>query len=248
MRLPNHRPIRSIQAGFTLLEVLIVLGLMAVVGSSMVSGIRSWSRSELRGSATRIAGAIRYLFDRASTTGKVHRLVLDFETGKYWAEVSGDQFSLPRERETEEIRAREAEEKALEEVARKKAEEDKNSIFEKGDSAYDFSHYQPKEWKAKRAKFESFKELVLKSRPFTGGKMAALFTPRLAEPLTQGQGYIYFFPLGQTESALIHLADKDGTVAFSLMVHPLTGRVKVKAGYVEPPLREQFDDEGTVIE
>jgi prepilin-type N-terminal cleavage/methylation domain-containing protein len=97
---------RNTQRGFTLLEIMLVLGLVALLTGSVVVGFRSYAKSELRGGAAKLAGAIRYLFDRASTTGKVHRLVFDFEEGKYWAEVSDDRFFMPRERETDESRRR----------------------------------------------------------------------------------------------------------------------------------------------
>ena len=45
---------------------------------------------------------MRYLFDRASTTGKIHRLVIDLNEGRYWAEVSDDKFYIPREAESAE--------------------------------------------------------------------------------------------------------------------------------------------------
>jgi hypothetical protein len=31
------------------------------------------------------------------------------------------------------------------------------------------------------------------------------------------------------------------------VVHPLTGRVKVHNTYIEPPVEEQFDDEGNKL-
>jgi prepilin-type N-terminal cleavage/methylation domain-containing protein len=81
-----------LSAGFTLIEVLIVIVLLGLVMTVAVRGIRSLAKSDMRASAVKMAGAIRYLFDRASTTGKMHRLVIDFENKKYWAEVSDDSF------------------------------------------------------------------------------------------------------------------------------------------------------------
>ena len=100
-----------------------MLGLIGLLTASVVVGFRSFAKSELRGGAAKLAGAIRYLFDRASTTGKIHRLVFDFEEGKYWAEVSDDRFFMPRERETDESRERDAEEIAEEEEEEQEAAE-----------------------------------------------------------------------------------------------------------------------------
>ena len=40
-------------------------------------------------------------------------------------------------------------------------------------------------------------------------KLAGLFTPRYAKPVTTGLGYLYFFPLGQTEPSIVHVSDEE---------------------------------------
>lgn len=243
-RFPRDRE-RATTAGMTLLEVLIVLGLVAVIGSTVVISFRSIARSELRGNATKLAGAIRYLFDRASTTGKIHRLVIDLDAGKYWAEVTDGRVYQARDKETEETRVREAEALAKEqEEERKKAEE------ASGDEPkpIDIARYQPTEFVPKRARFEGFKETALKPVTLKTAKIASFYTPRLQEPLAAGKAYLYFYPLGQTEPALIHVSDKERKVFYSLLVHPLTGHVKLQSGYIEPRIDEQYDDEGNRIE
>ncbi len=236
---------RSSSNGFTLLEILIVIAIMGMVVGSVTVGLRAVTNSDLRTAASKMSGGIRYLFDRASATGRIHRLVIDFEQQKYWAEVSDDRFLMARERETEETRQREVEEIAKEEEEEKRLAEEKQ---EGQRNKYDISAYQPEEFKPKRARFSAFKELAIKPVNLKGPKIASIFTPRLAEPQTTGRGYIYFFPLGQTEPALVHLADKDDKKFYSLVVHPLTGRVQVHSEYIEPPVQERYDDEGTRIE
>jgi general secretion pathway protein H len=238
--------VRAVQAGFTLLEIMLVLGLVALLTSSVVVGFRAFAKSELRGGAAKLAGAIRYMFDRASTTGKVHRLVFDFQEGKYWAEVSDDRFFMPRERETDESREKVAEEIAEEEKEKKEAAE----RGEAEESEYDMidpSRYQPTDWKPKRAHFNMFQERALKVVTLKNAKLAGLFTPRYREPVSTGLGYLYFFPLGQTEPAIVHLSDEEGTTFYSLLIHPLNGKVKVQAGYVAPRVEQQYDDEGNEI-
>jgi general secretion pathway protein H len=229
--------------GFTLIEVMIAMGLVALMVTGSVLGLRSVAKSDLRSSATRMAGAIRYLFDRASTTGKVHRMVFDFDNGKYWAESSDDPFILAGGKETEETRRKLAEKIAKEDEAKQKQAE-KDSFF---GSAIP-SKYLPKPFIPKRAKFDAFKEMTV--RPITlksSVVLADIYTPRLLKPLDQGKGYLYFFPLGMTEAAVIHLTDKKGESVYSLIVHPLTGRVTVKGTLVEADVRDQFDDAGKVV-
>ena len=188
-----------------------------------------------------MAGAVRYLFDRASTTGKVHRLVLDMDKGHYWAEVSDDRFIMASGRETEESRKKEADKLA------KEAEDARKLLDEKAGLAEMQARYKPEPFRPKRARFGAFKEMAVKAVDLKGARIADLYTPRLADPLDIGRGYIYFFPLGMTEAAIVHLTDLKRETVYSLVVHPLTGRVQIKNFYVEPPLEKQYDDDGKEI-
>jgi general secretion pathway protein H len=231
--------------GFTLMEVLVVLVIIALVTVLSVVGLRSFAKTDLRSTASRMAGAIRFLFDRASTTGKVHRLVLDFDNGKYWAEVTDDPFIFAGGgKETEESRRREAEIIAKEEEVKRQIAE-KEAFF--GSSAIP-SKYMPKPFIPKRAKFGNFREMAMKAVTLMSGvHLTDIYTPRLSEPMGEGRGYLYFFPLGMTEAAVIHLSDSKRETFYSLVVHPLNGRVIVKNGFVEPNLGEQVDDAGKVV-
>lgn len=73
-------------AGFTLVEVLIgVAILMLAIGGVRLS-MSAFAKSELRSSAFRVAGAMRYLFGRARGSGQTYRLVLDIDENKIYAE------------------------------------------------------------------------------------------------------------------------------------------------------------------
>ena len=234
---------RSSARGFTLIEMMIALVIVALITVVTVKGLRSFAKSDLRATASRMAGSIRYLFDRASTTGRVHRLVLDFDNGKYWAEVSDDQFILGAGKETESSRKKEAEQIAKEEELKRQAAEREASF---GASQIP-TRYMPKPFMPKRAKFDAFRETSVKPVTLKSGVLLAdIYTPRLLTPLATGKGYVYFFPMGMTEAAVIHLSD--GKEAFySLIVHPLTGRVSIKNSFVEANTSEQLDDSGKVV-
>jgi hypothetical protein len=225
--------------------MILVIALLGLVMGVAVRGVRSFAKSDLRASATKMSGAIRYLFDRASTTGRVHRLVIDFEAGRYWAEVSDDRYFMAREKETEQSRAEEAETAAKEEEEAKKEEEAKAN----GDqAAVDITRYQPQEFRPKRAHFSSFKEMAVKPVALRNGvKVHGLFTPRLAAPMSSGRGYIYFFPMGLTEAALVYLTDDHQQSFYTLVVHPLTGRVMIQNRFIDPPVDAQYDDEGNRV-
>ena len=229
--------------GMTLIEIMIALVLVGLIVVGAVSGLRSLAKSDLRASASHLAGAIRYVFDRASTSGRAHRLVFDFDTGKYWAESTDDKVYLTSGKETAEKRRKEAEKLAKEDEEEKRANDRASSMG----SAIP-GRYMPKPYRPKRAEFGAFKETSIK--PVTLSKkvkLADFYVPRLEQPLSEGQAYLYFFPLGMTEAATIHLTDAKRENFYTLVVHPLTGRVKVISKYVEAETRDQFDDAGKVV-
>lgn len=230
---------RRAHSGFTLIEILVVLCIVGVLAALSVRGLRSLARSDLRASVSHLSGAIRYLFDRASTTGQYHRLVIDLETGRYWAEVSDDAFYLPRDPETESSAKKLA---ALEAELDEKDARRKEMAAASGD--VDMSKVLPMDFRPKKARFGAFKESNLKPVTMKNTEVMDVFTPRVADPVTKGRAYIYFFPLGQTEPAIIHLSDPQEQTIYSLVVHPITGRVRIYNSYVEPPLDTRVDDEG----
>ena len=183
---------------------------------------------------------MRYLFDRASATGKYHRLVIDVDEGRYWAEVSDDRFYLPREPETE------SSQKKLAEAA---AELERKGSQAGGDvgGGGRLRHVQGASpgLSTQGARFGAFKETTLKPVKMKNTLVMDVYTPRMADPITHGRAYIYFFPLGQTEPAIVHLSDPARQTIYSLVVHPITGRVRIVGEYVQPPLDDQIDDEGT---
>jgi general secretion pathway protein H len=197
---------------------------------------------------------MRYLFDRASTTGKIHRLVIDMETGMYWAEVSDDRFFIPREETEKDLRKREereadedADEKKKQDRAAREAENGKGAA---AGSSFDLSKLEVADFRPKRARFAAFKDLALKPVRLKKAKVRSVYTPRVTEPLTSGRAYVYFFPLGQTEPAIITLTDpeSDDTI-YSLVVHPITGHVRVYNWEVFPPRgRDVVDDQGNLVQ
>jgi general secretion pathway protein H len=249
--------VRRDDHGFTLIEIIVVIAILALVMGLGTRGFRALAKSDLRASSAHLSGAIRYLFDRASATGKVHRLVIDLGEGKYWAEVSDDRFYVPHEAETEaELRKREENEADQDEEKRRK-EEQRAKAFESStststssssSSSYDPSKLEVGDFQPKRARFAAFKEVALKPVELKQSKVRSVYTPRVTDAITAGRAYIYFFPLGQTEPAIITLTDAKEQSFYSLVVHPITGRVRIYSEEIRPPVsRDQVDDEGARV-
>jgi general secretion pathway protein H len=237
--------------GFTLIEVMVALMVIALIASIGVKGFRAVTKSDLRATTAHLSGAIRFLFDRASITGKYHRLVIDLTDGKYWAEVSDDRFYAPNEAESQaDRRKRESDEAAADEDERKRLEKQQNAYgggTVAAGSSFDLSKLEVGEFRPRRARFAAFKETALKPVTLKKLRIRSVYTPRMTEPVTSGRAYLYFYPLGQTEPAIITLSDATGDSVYSLVVHPITGRVRIYNTEVLPPLGNQSDDEGNQI-
>lgn len=228
------------------------MAIMGLMLGTAVRGFRSLAKSELRASAAKLSGATRYLFDRASTTGKNHRLVLDLSEGRYWAEVSDDRFYIPHEAESEaDLRRREQRETEQDEDEKRKAEErataEARGSALPSSSSFDLSKLDVGDFRPKRARFAAFKETALKPIALKHIKIHSVYTPRVTDPVTSGRAYIYFFPLGQTEPAIITLSDESGEAMYSLVVHPITGRVRIYDQEIKPPTGAPADDEGNRV-
>jgi general secretion pathway protein H len=241
----------SASGGFTLIEVMVVLLIMGLLASLGVMGFRAVTKGDLRESTAHLSGAIRYLFDRASITGKYHRLVIDISGGKYWAEVSDDRFYAPNEAETPaDRRKREEDEAAADEDERQRLEKQQNNYgggTVAAGSSFDLSKLEVAEFRPRRARFAAFKETALKPVSLKKLRIRSVYTPRMTEPVTTGRAYLYFYPLGQTEPAIVTLSDASGETVYSLVVHPITGRVRIYNTEVLPPNGNQYDDEGNQI-
>jgi general secretion pathway protein H len=217
------------QRGFTLIELLVGVAIMALIMGGSIYGVRSLARSDLRGTSSKLAGAIRYCFDRAVTTGSYFRIVLDLDGNKYWAERSDNRMYLAHGKEESPGKGKafdqEAEDKKKDEQEQKEKEQ-LSSHNQLGASL------EPPP-RPRRAKFQTFKDATLPTVTMKATKLFDIYTPRQREPYTSGKAYLYFFPDGHTERAVIRL--NDGDEFYSLVVHPLTGRVEVKPGKYDIP-------------
>ncbi len=236
-----HRRYRRAR-GFTLVEILVVVAIVGLAMGASVYAFRSVAKSELRGSASKLAGAIRYCFDRAITTGSYYRIVLDLDGNKYWAERSEERMYLTAGKENSPGRGQAFDLQAEEQ----KRDEEDRKLQELSTSVGGALVTIDPPPKPKRAKFQTFKDTTLPQVKLKRARLFDVFTPRQREPYVKGRAYLYFFPDGHTERAIVRI--NDGDDFYSLVVHALTGRVEVMSGKVDIP-RDfgERDDEGKQV-
>jgi general secretion pathway protein H len=90
----THDERREIQTagGFTLIELIIVLIVLAAVLTITFPRMEGFfSGGYLKSTSRRLVGTIRYLHDRAATTGKRLCLCYDLDENEYWIEEENEE-------------------------------------------------------------------------------------------------------------------------------------------------------------
>lgn len=239
--------------------VLLLIGMLSAAG---VMGIGSVFRTKLRSAAGRTAGAMQVAFDKARLTGMYVRLALDLKQGKLWLEGSSQGFSLKRG--AEQHVTTDADEGARQEAARARPSKsllptglgaDEGSAEGEGageglfgvDKAFIQGFEQDLEpIERPKAYFQPVKGPGSATLALEGGvRFARVMTAHLEEPAEDGIAYIYFFPQGHAEPAIVQLRDgHEGD--YSVVLNPLTGQAKVYACRYRIPKMFGEPEEGEV--
>lgn len=201
--------------GFTLIELIVVVAVMAVITMAVVTGVGNVRGASVQSETGKIAVAVRYLYNLTVLSGKVHRLAFDLDKRMYWGEeqTSDDpcqQFLLPGEGDDEEARK-----------ARKKPKKTgKGGKLAEEPAKMD-------------AGFTPTKSRLLDKYTLDAGiSIAGVMTSHQNEPLKKGPAYLYFFPNGTTENALIWVkgdgaAEDDDADVMTVEVKALQGAAKL---------------------
>jgi general secretion pathway protein H len=224
--------------GLTLIEIMVVVAIMALLMGAAVMSTRSIGRGGLRSTATQLSACIRYCYDRSITTNAYYRIVLDFDHNTFWAERSDDKMLLSHDKEKAPGKGEAFDQEAADKLRDEKLNSEAERIKERGNSLGINLDPPPT---SKRAKFQTFTDAAVKQVQLTNGvQLFDAYTPRQREPYKKGRAYLYFFPDGHTERALVRLSRGDDF--YSLLVSPLTGAVEAVAARVDPD--RDFDTRG----
>lgn len=206
-KMPISTLIRSKQAGFTLIEVMIVVAILAMAMSLFVGNFTSDNR-QLKSMVYGFKNLSRKIQYTAKLKNSTYRLVVDMGDDRarkedrvyqYWLEVSTKSGLITSERQ--------------EEV-------DNESLF--------------KEEEPKQKDFIIDKKLVKEKRELPDGvKFSGVYIKGFEDTVRNGKVYIYFTPQGLVDEAIVYI-DAGENRQWTLATHPLTGRIDIFSGELSP--------------
>ncbi len=247
-------------SGFTLIEVLLVVGLMSVIFLLVVPNFNIVPSTEATQKINGLAGDIRAAYDMAVLHRKPYRLVFEFKTGDYWLESTNrldfelSDTGLNRDPSPEEVKDQiaEFEENFKEylELAGKEVKDAESETTIQPTSPLIAARRQlaPVEWRAVEDAEWQKRELgpSFMIRAMRAEHHKALQT--YEELQTDGYAYLYFFPEGYVERAVIYVAptDEDDKTKWDQMTYTVTtrsweGLAEVESGYKEVDISREQD-------
>jgi prepilin-type N-terminal cleavage/methylation domain-containing protein len=211
---------RAAGAGFTLIEIMLVIVLASLLTTSAVVGFSAVRRGRLRAGASLVASAMRASYVHALSTGRTTRLVFAVGSNRMWIEDTDDAHVLDSTDPLRQSGAAQSAEDA-ERLARRAADL--------------ITTQRPR---APRAEFARPTGSRYRERHLADDvRIERVYTSHESEARTDGNGYVYFWSGGIGERAVVQLRGASGEV-YSVMVHPLTGRSQIFDRAVEPSVTE----------
>ena|GEM_PF-751560 len=242
-------------AGFSLIEMIVVITLAVAIFAVAAPNFSISEQTEAAQKLGGLAGDIRAAYDTTVLTRKPHRLVFSFGSGDYWLENTerqefylGDE-KLDRDPTPDEIQDKKAkfdEEfeqykilagKEVEDSEAEKVIQPTSPLLAAKDklAPVDWKMVEDSEWKVRRL-----------GPQFNIRSMQAEHHGRLQtleELGKEGFAYLYFFPQGYVERAVIHIAPTDSEDkskyddrTYTVTTSPYEGLAEVSAGFREVDL------------
>jgi len=203
----------------TLIEIGVVLCVAGLMLAVTIPAFSAVTRAQLRQKSGQLSGAIRSMYGAAAIAGHTCRLVMDLDANTYWSECAKSNVRLSREGERSQNGARLAtrEEEMLQADAKTDglSDEERERVLLAQKNSFAPSNDVPR------------------TELGTSVKFTDVWVQHQPERYATGKSFLYFWSSGLTEEASIHLAQGDDV--FSLLVSPLTGRVKIAGERLDAP-------------
>ena len=264
MRNTNSNPFRAHRPddGVTMIELMVVIGLIAFIYSIAVPQFSMRTGTEVATKVTRLTDDIRSAFDMAVLNNKTYRIAFVLSTGKYQLEEASGNVWIgdsktghdPTEEEEKNLQVDfDAKTKEMESQAGDKIKDNDGKEIEGSNSSpmlRNRSAAAPVKWtRVENLEWtdRSLGDFLLIS------EMQAEHHPEkqlMTELGPQGRAFLYFLPQGYVEKAYIRVAYKTDDMVvdeekkpYTIVTKPFTGASEVNAGIVEVDVKDLSEDE-----
>ena len=217
------------ERGFTLVEMLLVVGLMAILSAVIVSGTGALSGTRMRTAGALIMSSIRAAMTRANSIGRPVRLVFDIDAGRLMLEETHGRML----RVTNHEEGAKAGAEAATEAEQQAAEYARDIVQGPRAPAATFSPV---------ASFADGEDPALGRELGKDIRFVQVQTEHDADARVEGRAYLYFWPGGGTERAAIQITRPGDHVGLTVLISALTGRAKLERGRVELEEARHYTD------
>ncbi|HXW60427.1 MAG TPA: prepilin-type N-terminal cleavage/methylation domain-containing protein [Myxococcota bacterium] len=210
--------LRPCARGFSLLELLIVVLLLAGVMAIIIPSINSLSGTKVKEQVMRIAGLTNEVYAKAAVSGITHRINFDLENNTYWVEQREGEISAK------------APDLGYDELIVQLRAKEKN-----------FGKEKRPEFVPKYKAVEGF--LGEKYNMPKGLALYGAWTDQMKDVARTGVVSIYFFSGGYTQTSFVSVAEKgdEHDSAMYIALSPLTGAASINFG--EPSTASLLDEQ-----
>lgn len=207
--------------GMTLIEILLAIALIGLLVTTVTPRLRSVFRASVKSGVRRYAAMVRFAYDQAVLTGRVHRVVLDL-AGQTWRVEAGQPGALPLDKEKVGLLPDSLRDRVTSEPAFQPIKSNVSGAIPNGVEVFEAESWR----KGKITHAEVAKELGEKLKK-TG------LTPKEKEALIRAEEFaIYAYPSGFIDEATVVLteAGKEGAQVFRIKTKSLSGRIEIDDG------------------
>ena len=222
---PVH-PKTGSSAGFTLIEVLIVVVIVAMLFGVVAVSYSQLPKLQLREAGRKMAGGIRFLSGRARTSRTMLRLVMDLDKENPTLKI--ERFPPGQSLPTRDPRVAEDLEETLEWRFENWSRLDPGNPVGPLGAADPGKPFLPplSQWEALESKMDT--QIVLEDV-----RIASVTYPCMNKEFTSGLVSLVFYPNGTNWGAVI-LLRSSAEHELSLIVEPMTGHIRFESGFVVP--------------
>lgn len=221
MRSATTIPTSRSRSGFSLIEVMLVVVIVAIAATGTTYALGALTRTRLRSACMKLVAASRWAYNHSIVTGNTTRIRLDFDDATMALEESADPVTLAA-------------------VGKESAGEDEDGAAIDPWKAAEERLGDPMTAQLGRSPFgpilgpdgKALSRYAAQSLG-DGVRLLRIYTPHEADPREEGIGAIYFFPGGTGEHTVVQLVDSSDIV-YSVEIQALSGRAKVYAYPYEP--------------